>query len=82
MGMCQQKLAMLFLIQNELGASLAEGNVDYVHTLVRPKRTRNAAQSSKLSPGRELQQSARVLRAAHDVFQSMKRVPYHATRPH
>ncbi|CAE7599426.1 ASPH [Symbiodinium natans] len=52
MGMCQQKLAMLFLIQNELGASLAEG--------------------------RELQQSARVLRAAHDVFQSMKRVPYHA----
>ena len=25
MGMCQQKLALLFLVQNELGASLAEG---------------------------------------------------------
>ena len=26
--MCQQKLAMLFLVQNELGASLAEGDLN------------------------------------------------------
>ncbi|CAE7943157.1 nadsyn1 [Symbiodinium sp. KB8] len=51
-GMCQQKLALLFLVQNELGASLAEG--------------------------RELKESARVLRAAQETFRLMKESPYHA----
>ncbi|CAE7217531.1 nadsyn1 [Symbiodinium necroappetens] len=51
-GMCQQKLALLFLVQNELGASLAEG--------------------------RELKESARVLRAAQEAFRLMKESPYHA----
>eukprot|EP00439_Symbiodinium_sp_Y106_P084667 s82_g26.t1 len=51
-GMCQQKLALLFLVQNELGASLAEG--------------------------RELKESARVLRAAQEAFRLMEKSPYHA----